>query len=179
MTIQDLGSIGELVAAIATVVTIAYLAAQIRASNKIAKAEALQSVLDGIRDRIQVPFYTHPEIAEVFSRGMTEFDELSEQEQRRFYWIMGEWVFQLQHVWQLYEKGLATKVDFDAWLYAIATMVRTGGGAVVWKNMQATLTPTIVTVLNDYLAEHPDTPAFIDLIPMLRYGYTNEEDVER
>ncbi len=99
MTIQDLGSIGELIAAIATVATIAYLAIQIRASNKIAKAEGLQSVLDGFRDRISLPFYNNPEIAEVFSRGMTEFDELSEPEQRRFFWIMNEWVFQLQQVW--------------------------------------------------------------------------------
>ena len=174
MTIQDLGSIGELIAAIATVATIAYLAIQIRASNKIAKAEGLQSVLDGFRDRISLPFYNNPEIAEVFSRGMTEFDELSEPEQRRFYWIMTEWVFQLQQVWQLYDKGLAPEVDFDAWVYAVATMVKTGGGAVAWNNMQGTITPTVKKVLNDYLAQHPDTPPFIDLIPMMKYGYKNE-----
>ncbi len=40
MTIQDLGSLGELIAAIATVATLIYLAIQIRASNRLARAEA-------------------------------------------------------------------------------------------------------------------------------------------
>lgn len=40
VTIQDLGSLGELVAAIATVATLIYLAIQIRASNRLARAEA-------------------------------------------------------------------------------------------------------------------------------------------
>ena len=40
MTIEQLGSIGELVAALATVVTLAYLALQIRGSTVATKAEA-------------------------------------------------------------------------------------------------------------------------------------------
>jgi hypothetical protein len=40
VTIQDLGSLGELIAAIATVATLIYLAIQIRASNRLARAEA-------------------------------------------------------------------------------------------------------------------------------------------
>jgi len=40
MTVQDLGSLGEFVAAIATVATLIYLAIQIRASNRLARAEA-------------------------------------------------------------------------------------------------------------------------------------------
>ncbi len=169
MDIQDLGAIGELVAAIATIITLAYLAIQIRFNNKIAQAQSLQTVLDGPRDRIYLAFYNNPEVSEVFSRGMTNFDELSEQDQRRFYWVMNEWIFQLQHVWQLYEKGLAPRVDYDAWLDAVATMVKTDGGFKVWQQMQGTITPTVEKVLNDYLAANPDLPSFIDKIPLLRY----------
>ena len=43
MTLQDLGNIGELVAAVATVATLIYLAIQIRASNRLARAEASRS----------------------------------------------------------------------------------------------------------------------------------------
>jgi hypothetical protein len=39
VTIQELGSIGEFVAAIATLVTLAYLAFQIRQSTRVARAE--------------------------------------------------------------------------------------------------------------------------------------------
>ncbi len=40
MTIQDLGSIGEFVAAIATIATLAFLAIQIRHSNQAARTSA-------------------------------------------------------------------------------------------------------------------------------------------
>ena len=40
MTIQDLGSAGEFVAAIATVATLIYLAVQLRGSNRLARASA-------------------------------------------------------------------------------------------------------------------------------------------
>jgi len=43
VTFQDLGNIGELIAAVATVATLIYLAIQIRASNRLARAEASRS----------------------------------------------------------------------------------------------------------------------------------------
>ncbi len=43
MTIQDLGSIGELVAAIATLATLGYLAVQIRQNTRSMRAAAFQA----------------------------------------------------------------------------------------------------------------------------------------
>ncbi len=40
MTIADLGNLGEMVAAIATVITLLYLAVQLKASNRLARASA-------------------------------------------------------------------------------------------------------------------------------------------
>ncbi len=40
MTLDDLGNLGELIAAVATVLTLIYLAIQIRTSNRLARAEA-------------------------------------------------------------------------------------------------------------------------------------------
>ena len=45
MTIQDLGSVGELIAAIATIATLAYLAIQIRQSAKVARANLAKDIL--------------------------------------------------------------------------------------------------------------------------------------
>ena len=43
VTLADLGNLGELIAAIATVATLIYLAVQVRASNRLARAEASRS----------------------------------------------------------------------------------------------------------------------------------------
>lgn len=59
MTIQDLGSLGELVAAIATVATLIYLAIQIRASNRLARAEASRTPNSDLNS-INAAFGTDP-----------------------------------------------------------------------------------------------------------------------
>ena len=57
MTIQDLGSIGEFVGAVATVGTLLYLAAQIRANTRAVQAEAgrLARLTEVARERNLVP----------------------------------------------------------------------------------------------------------------------------
>jgi hypothetical protein len=59
MTIQDLGSVGELVAAIATVATLIYLSIQIRSSNRLARAEASRTPNSDL-NRINASFGVDP-----------------------------------------------------------------------------------------------------------------------
>ena len=49
MTIQDLGALGELVAAVAVVITLAYLTIQVRQVNSLARAQARQSMVEQAR----------------------------------------------------------------------------------------------------------------------------------
>ena len=49
MTIQDLGAIGELLAAIATIVTLIYLAVQIRANTRATSAQSRHAISDFAR----------------------------------------------------------------------------------------------------------------------------------
>ena len=52
MNIQELGSIGEFVAAIATVATLAYLALQIRQNTRALRHSALQTHKESIQQMI-------------------------------------------------------------------------------------------------------------------------------
>jgi hypothetical protein len=65
MTIQDLGSLGELIAAVATVATLIYLSIQIRASNSLARAEASRTPNSDLNS-INAAFGTDP----TFRAGM-------------------------------------------------------------------------------------------------------------
>ncbi len=62
MTVQDLGSIGELIAAIATVATLVYLAMQIRQNSTAVKSAAAQSVLTNLNTAFQTASAS-PELA--------------------------------------------------------------------------------------------------------------------
>lgn len=67
MTIQDLGSLGEFIAAIATVSTLVYLSVQIRASNRLSRAEASRSRISDM-NRLNASFASDPAFRAAFRR---------------------------------------------------------------------------------------------------------------
>jgi hypothetical protein len=70
VTIQDLGSLGELVAAIATVATLIYLATQIRAISRLARAQASRTPNSDLNS-INASFGTDPLFRAAMRRILT------------------------------------------------------------------------------------------------------------
>ena len=83
MTIQDVGSLGELVAAVATLGTLAYLAIQIRQSGRVSGLAAAHSVQNEI-NRFQERFTTDPTLYRIWVLGLHSPDELDEVSRDRF-----------------------------------------------------------------------------------------------
>ena len=71
MNIEQLGSIGEFVAAIATVATLIYLAFQLRQNTRALKATAFQSVVSEMGKNVE-PLMNNGEMAEIFLKVMSE-----------------------------------------------------------------------------------------------------------
>ena len=102
MTIQELGSIGEFVAAIATIATLAYLAIQIRAS---ARASAVEAKLQSVRlmtDFID-PFFQSKELTALMREGRNSAQSLSPEDHFRFaqgclkaFWFFSAHYFQFR-----------------------------------------------------------------------------------
>ena len=68
MTLEDLGNIGEFVAAIATLITLIYLAAQIRRSSTAVEAATNQAVSDSTQQRLLAPAH-NPELAAALAKA--------------------------------------------------------------------------------------------------------------
>ena len=81
MTIQELGSLGEFIAAVATVATLFYLAVQIRASNRLARAEASRAPNSDL-NTINSRFATDPGFQSALRKvlGGTRRSELAPEE---------------------------------------------------------------------------------------------------
>ena len=83
MTIEELGDLGQLIAAIATVVTLIYLTAQIRQNNK-ALAEATSASINASYASINSRISSDAEFAELFLRGRRDLQSLNPVEVERF-----------------------------------------------------------------------------------------------
>lgn len=167
MNIQDLGSIGELIGAVATVGTLIYLALQVRANTRALQATSIQTMMDGPRDRIVQPTIQSRDIADLHARGLTSFEDLDETDRVRFTWFLIEHVAQLQVVLNLHKHGLVPDKDYETWLSYIGSFVRTPGGSQAWPQVAAVMDDEVVAALNTHVAENQDLPSLLDLMPVM------------
>lgn len=111
MTIEELGSIGELVAAIATIVTLVYLALQIRQSNRSHQLAAITRIAESTELWIgQV--VQDPELHEIYTRGVFEPETLTRAQRGRFELLVMQLLRGTESGWLQVEWGL---VDMDYW----------------------------------------------------------------
>jgi hypothetical protein len=163
MDMNTAANIAEIGGGIAILVSLVYVGYQIRQSNRIASATALQTVLDGFTERVVNPYIADAEMVEIAHRGNMSWESLSAVEKTQFANMQIRDVLHVQNVMQLHDKGLLDSVDFDAWkAYGAASLV-TPGGKEVWKYNRESITPTVVTVLEKYVEEHPNARSHSDV----------------
>lgn len=167
MTIQELGSIGELVGAIATIATPAYLATQIRQNTNAARVSSLQYTLDAGSDHTIQPMLLNSKLVAVSAGGMATFEDLSGPERAQFAWFVAETVLQMQNVMQLHDEGILDDVHYESWLVYTAAILKTPGGEIAWPQVAAIVGPTIATELLEFLEAHPDQPSLLEVMPVI------------
>lgn len=83
MSIQDLGSLGEVVAAIATVATLIYLALQIRQNTRATQAGSFHAIYDSM-NHVNVAVIQNSELTRVWLAGGADRASLNPEELHKF-----------------------------------------------------------------------------------------------
>ncbi len=109
MTIQDYGSIGELIAAIATVATLAYLAIQIRHNTAVGRATGTAAVTSAYIE-FSLLLSQDAELARVYFSGLADPEALKADEYARFDLAMGAYVQVTLQAYYLHQEGALSEV---------------------------------------------------------------------
>ena len=83
MSLEDLGNIGEFIAAIAVVLSLIYLAVQIRQNTRSVRMASHYAVMSEFRTNIRV-LTQDPELASAYQAGLEHPDQLSDTDRARF-----------------------------------------------------------------------------------------------
>jgi hypothetical protein len=83
VTIVELGALGEFVAAIAVVITLIYLALQIRQNTRATHAASFHAITDSF-NHVNVSVAQTPGLARIWLAGATERSSRSDEEQWQF-----------------------------------------------------------------------------------------------
>ena len=131
VTIQDLGSLGEVIGALATVATLLYLAIQIRANTRATQAEAR-------RTNQQTRMSAHSEIiasedvATIFDNGLKDRDLLSASERTRFDLLFSRMIGDAQILCEEEVEGYSNSRTVEYAITPLVRMLRAPGGAAYW-----------------------------------------------
>ena len=129
MNIQDIGSIGELVAALATIATLGYLAYQIRLNTLHSRAYTQRDILN----KFAADQATLAKLSSVIRRGLTRFFELTPDEQFEFSSALFSQTTGFEAVLRLHRSGLVDNDQFVAYRAWILSLLTTSGGNEWWN----------------------------------------------
>lgn len=132
MSIQDLGSIGELVGAIATVATLVYLAAQIRANTQAVRSAAAQSVHEAFATWYRT-LAVETGLAGIAVRGLRDYASLSEEERARFVATFMAYLFCCQDAFIKWREGSLSPQLWSGWELVMMNLVIPAGGRAFWR----------------------------------------------
>ena len=132
MNWEAIGAIGEILGATAVFASLIYLAIQIRAQIAQQRKLAIENLTDNWLSALETQ--THPEIAEVWTKGMADFDALVLSEQAQFSSIIGRILRITEGFYLSYSAG-----DLDAELWEgqnamLKDVVMHAGVVSSWNN---------------------------------------------
>ena len=111
MTLADLGNIGEFVGAIAVVISLAYLAVQIRQNTKTLRASTYQAVLDSARADNELVL-VHPHLERIYRMGRRVPTALTDEERPLFRHLIAQLLLNHEAMFLQHQHGV---IDEDLW----------------------------------------------------------------
>ena len=112
MNWEAIGAIGEIVGALAVVVTLVYLVIQIRQNTAAVATATYESTMTGFND-INVVVASDPKLASLLDRGTQSPDALSAEETTQFNFLLRCYANQWWKLLKLHERGSLSERDWS------------------------------------------------------------------
>jgi hypothetical protein len=137
MSIQDFGAIGELIGGVAVVVTLVYLAVQIKQNTRIHASLVRQNFYDAQQQQI-LHAVESPEFNALINRSWSTDESLSAAEKTQVWRHMQGILIGYQGAFEQYKSGALPKADWDLVKLMLRTFWLVEGKAKddAWKTMK-------------------------------------------
>ncbi len=168
MNWDAIAAVGELVGGLAVIVSLLYLATQIRISNRIARGESQRSTYDLYDYFSQL---LDEKNRRIFVLGLSEYEDLSLDERLCFSALVHPLVNQTQAIWMDWQHGLQLETVNHSWQRGILAVIATNGGRQWWKTSQYMFSDEYSAYISDRLDSENPAPIY-DVFP--EYGFQEQ-----
>jgi len=132
MSLNDLANIGQVIGAIAVVVSLIYVALQIRQNTAAIRSATAQSVHEHFANWYQ-QFATDESLSEVAVKGLKDYGALSETQKARFVSIFMAFLSYGQNAFLKWRQGLLSQSLWIGWEQVLMNLLGASGGKSLWK----------------------------------------------
>ena len=146
MDTATLGVIAEVVGSVAIIVSLFYLASQIRQNTRSTRSATYQSIVShaatGAWEIIR-----NPDLTELLMRGATNVGDLKDGEQIRFSLLMSSWLRHYDNVYYHYRTGLVDRSQWEGFEFYLSTLVTAPGTMDWWEKHSQAFSPEFRTLV--------------------------------
>jgi hypothetical protein len=133
MILEALGNLGDFIGGIAIVVTLIYLALQVRQNTAALRTASRQEIVSGFRDFVRS--YFNPAAARAYAKGAQANPNMTFEERNLFGIMMTDHATFFQGAFALHESGQLEEETYRAYLEWFAIQVSTPGGSAWWDEV--------------------------------------------
>lgn len=157
MLIQDLGAIADLVAAVVTIITLIYLAVQIRENTKAVRSEASRSIRSDGAETFRL-LAADPSVASIFLKGLNDPESLDSVENVRFTFLISEFYSLIESSYREWKLGVGHEADVQRLITQCRDILQSPGGKYWWEQQAARHPKDIREYLNPIFTEESHAP---------------------
>lgn len=160
MTIGDLGSIGNILAAIAVAVTLVYLSRQVKQANLLAKSQARQRMAEQAQEEIY-QWMNNPDLPKSFLPAAN----LPAEAQVKLHFFLLAAMRQREWEWFQYKDGVIDKDVYQAYHGVIALHLGVARTRNWWRTVgRVGFNPEFVAEVDAFLVDQPLMDAYYEEI---------------
>jgi hypothetical protein len=126
MNWDAINAVSQLISSIAVVVSVLYLAVQLRSSTRVARVAAMDVAAAALRE-VTKPFMENAELGRIWRTGLENLNALSADDQARFFHAAHQFLKALETIHYHYVYGLLDTQLWGGWLELLRHYVATPG----------------------------------------------------
>ena len=133
MNLTDLANLGQIIGAVAVVVSLIYVALQIRQNTNAIRSAAAQTVHEHFASWYCL-VAADPELSQIVVNGLRDYSSLSEMQRARFIATYMAFVSYSQNAFLKWREGSLAPPLWMGWELVIMNLVCAPGGKAFWKD---------------------------------------------
>ena len=152
--LESLANLGEIIGAITVVVSLIYLAVQVRQNTRAQQTENFSRALDRVA-AIQATLSQDPETSVIFSKGVSDPSDLTSRERMQFTWTMYELFGAFEFMFLASKTNAIPEEIWRRWSSAVAWWLSYSGVQAWWSVRPIPFSESFTSYIDSLLENNP------------------------